>query len=135
MMSLANATWYEWVWIGIGLLWGSMTLWGSWTVWGDWRWVRQHPSDDPLVQAELCDRTSTDLRYELTSLLGAITITYFGSRALLLPPNPFARELWGQVGALLAVVYALAKTTASVQNRWTRRRFDRRITRHERNRP
>lgn len=129
MMSLNNATWYEWLWLGLGLLWGSMTLWGSLTAWQDSRWIAQHPAADGQLQRELQDRTRTDLRYELSSLLGAVTITYFGTRALLLPPTPFALELWGQIGAGLAVAYALVKTAVAVQNRLTRRQFDRRLTR------
>lgn len=134
-MVLNNATWYEWLWLGMGLLWGSMTLWGSVTAWQDWRWVTRHPAADVQLQRELQDRTRTDLRYELSSLLGAITITYFGTRALLLPPTPFALELWGQIGAGLAVVYALVKTIVAVQNRLTRRQFDRRLSRHKETHP
>jgi hypothetical protein len=130
-MSLNNAEWYEWLWLGMGLLWGSMTLWGSSTAWQDWRWIITHPATDAEMQRELRDRTRTDLRYELSSLLGALTITYFGTRALLLPPNPFALEFWGQLGAGLAVTYALVKTVTSVQNRLTRRQFDRRLARHK----
>lgn len=134
-MSLSNAEWYEWLWIVTGLIWGYMTLWGSVTAWQDWRWVRQHPAADAELQRELLDRTRTDRRYELSSLLGAFTLTYFGVRAFLLPPNPASLELWGQVGAGLAIVYALVKTTTSVQNRLTRRRFDRRLRRHQKEHP